>query len=219
MKVSAFERFAGLCAILAALSGLLYSVSFIIIARSAPALGGLLSALFLMAGGLLSVPALLGLYFRLRAADAGFALLALGLGLAAALGAAIHGGYDLANAINAPVSNAAADSGLPNPVDPRGLLTFGVAGVSMLFLGWLMGQGGGFSRSLGLVGYALGALLIIIYLARLIVLQPTNPVLLIPALLVGFILNPVWYLWMGLGLLRGAQAAQAMPGTAARARS
>jgi hypothetical protein len=217
MKVSAFERFAGLCAILAALSGLLYSVSFIIIARSAPALGGLLSALFLMAGGLLSVPALLGLYFRLRAADAGFALLALGLGLAGGLGAAIHGGYDLANAINAPVSNA-ADAGLANPVDPRGLLTFGVAGVSVLILAWLIGQGGGFSRSLGLLGYALGALLIIIYLARLIVLQPTNPILLIPALLVGFILNPVWYFWVGLGLLRGAQAAQAMPGTAARAR-
>ncbi len=204
MKVSAFERFAGLCAILAALSGLLYSVSFIIIARGAPALGGLLSALFLMAGGLLSVAALLGLYLRLRAAEAGFALLALGLGLAGSLGAAIHGGYDLANAINAPVINAASEANLPNQVDPRGLLTFGVAGLSVLIFAWLMGQGGGFNRSLGLLGYALGILLIVIYLGRLIVLQATNPLLLIPALLVGFILNPVWYLWLGLGLLRGA---------------
>ena len=217
MKVSAFERFAGLCASLAALSGLLYSVSFIIVARSAPALGGLLSALFLMAGGLLSVPALLGLYQRLRAADGGFALFTLGLGLAGALGAAIHGGYDLANAINAPVANAAAEANLPNQVDPRGLLTFGVAGISVFIFGWLMGQGGGFSRTLGMLGYVLGVLLVVIYLGRLIVLQPTHPVLLIPALLVGFIVNPLWYVWLGLGLLRGAEAAQAMPARAARA--
>jgi hypothetical protein len=217
MKVSAFERFAGLCAILAALSGLLYSVSFIIIARRAPALGGLLSALFLMAGGLLSAPALLGLYLRLRAAEAGFALFALGLGLAGALGAAIHGGYDLANAINAPVINAASEANLPSQVDPRGLLTFGIAGLSVLIFAWLIGQGAGFSRSLGLLGYALGLLLVVVYLGRLIVLQPTNPLLLIPALLVGFILNPVWYLWLGLGLLRGAEAAQSMPAGAAGA--
>jgi hypothetical protein len=218
MKVSAFERFAGLCAILAAVSGLLYSVAFVIIARSAPALAGLLTALFLMAGGLLSVPALLGLYLRLRAAEGGFALLALGLGLVGALGAAIHGGYDLANAINAPVINAASEANLPNQVDPRGLLTFGVAGLSVLVFGWLMGQGAGFSRSLGLLGYALGVLLVVIYLGRLIVLQPTNPVLLIPALLVGFILNPVWYVWLGLSLLRGAEAAQAAPASTVRAR-
>jgi hypothetical protein len=218
MKVSAFERFAGFSAILAALSGLLYSVSFIVISRSAPALGGLLSALFLMAGGLLSVPALLGLYLRLRATEAGFALMALGLGVVGALGAAIHGGYDLANAINAPVANAAAEAGLPNQVDPRGLLTFGVAGLAVLVFAWLMGQNRSFSRGLSLLGYALGVLLVVIYLARLIVLQPTNPVLLIPALLVGFILNPVWNLWFGLSLLRGTEGVQSMPATAARAR-
>lgn len=48
------------------------------------------------------------------AVEAGFALFGLGLGLAGALGAAIHGGYDLANAINAPVANAAAAANLPS---------------------------------------------------------------------------------------------------------
>jgi hypothetical protein len=131
------------------------------------------------------------------------------------VGAAIHGGYDLANAINAPVSNAASEANLPNQVDPRGLLTFGIAGLSVLVIAWLMGQGGGFSRTLGLLGWALSILLIVIYLARLIVLQATNPVVLIPALLVGFILNPLWYLWLGLGLLRGAEAAQSMSSSSA----
>ncbi|MDP9243568.1 MAG: hypothetical protein M3O77_00615 [Chloroflexota bacterium] len=52
---------------------------------------------------------------------------ALALGLAGALGAALHGGYDLANAINPPASDPIAN--LPSPIDPRGLLTFGVSGL------------------------------------------------------------------------------------------
>jgi len=54
MKSISFERFGGLCAILTGISGFLYSVAFIIISRNAPALGDLLSALFLMLGGLLA---------------------------------------------------------------------------------------------------------------------------------------------------------------------
>src|SRR5260221_12890525 len=136
MKTTAFERFAGACAVLAGISGFLYSISFIVIARSAPDTGGLLSALFLALGGLLSAGALVGLYQRLHAAEPGFALLALGLGLAGALGAAVHGGYDLANAINPPLENAAAAANLPSQIDPRGMLAFGVAGLAILFFAW-----------------------------------------------------------------------------------
>jgi hypothetical protein len=39
MRSASFERFAGLLAILAGVSGFLYSVSFIVIARSNPQLG------------------------------------------------------------------------------------------------------------------------------------------------------------------------------------
>jgi hypothetical protein len=204
MKATAFERFAGTCAILAGVSGFLYSISFIVIARSAPATGGLLSALFLALGGLLSAGALVGLYERLHAAEPGFALLALGLGLAGALGAALHGGYDLSNAINPPLENAAAAANLPSQIDPRGMLTFGVAGLAILLFAWLMGHGG-FSRSQSLLGYVLAVLLVWIYLARLILQTPTNPVLLVPVLLVGFILNPVWYIWLGISLRQQAR--------------
>ncbi len=44
MNSTSFERFAGLCAILAGVVGFLYSVAFIVIARSAPRLGNLLNA-------------------------------------------------------------------------------------------------------------------------------------------------------------------------------
>jgi hypothetical protein len=42
-----------------------------------------------------------------------------------------------------------------------------------------------------------------LYLGRLIVLDPTSPVILVPALLNGFLVNPALYIWLGLALLRG----------------
>jgi hypothetical protein len=220
MKVTAFARFAGLCAVLAGVFGFLYSVAFIVVARQSASLSGLLSPLFLAFSGLLAVAALVGVYQRLRGVDEGFALLALGLGLAGALGAAVHGGYDLANAINPPLANAAAAANLPSQIDPRGLLTFGVAGLALFLFAWLMGSGG-FARGLSVLGQLQAALLVVIYLARLIVLQPTNPILLVPVLLVGFILNPVFYIWLGAELWREARqavaaqtAAQTSPHTA-----
>src|ERR687892_778348 len=118
MKTS-FEKFAGWGAVLAGLSGFLYSISFIVLQND------VLSALFLMLGGLFSTSALTALYQRLRGTESGFALLGLLLGLSGVLGAAIHGGYDLANALPPPVS----PGGLPNAVDPRGFFSFGVSGL------------------------------------------------------------------------------------------
>jgi hypothetical protein len=207
MHTTASERFAGVAALLAGIAGLLYSVSFVFIARSAPELGGMLSALFLLLSGLLTSAALVGVYGRVRQAEPGLALWAVVLALAGALGAAIHGGYDLSNTLNPPEANLAGLANLPNQVDPRGLLTFGVAGLAMLVLAWLMGQSGQFPRGLSRLGYVLGALLVVIYLARLIVLDATNPVLLIPALLAGFIVSPVWYVWLGRVLRRSAAPA------------
>ncbi len=43
----------------------------------------------------------------------------------------------------------------------------------------------------------------VLYLGRLIVFDPTSPVILVPALLNGFLINPIFYLWLGQTLLRG----------------
>lgn len=192
-RSASFERFAGVCAILAGVSGFLYAVAFVVLQSD------LLSGLFLMLGGLLTTAALLAVYERLRETDASFALLALVLGVAGALGAAVHGGYDLANTVNPPPSLPE----LPNPVDPRGLLTFGVAGLALFVVSWLIGRGGPFPRGLGYLGYLSAALLLALYLGRLIVFDPTNPAILVPALLNGFLVNPTFYLWLGMTLLRG----------------
>lgn len=194
MKSVSFEKFAGFSAILTGIAGLLYSVAFIVISRSDPDLGGLLSALFLMLGGFFATPVLVALYNRLREMEPGFALWAVLLGIVGAFGSVIHGGLDLANAINPPV----VSEGLPSEINPRGLLTFGVTGIALFVFSWLMRRSRSFPNNLAYLGYLFAISMIIIYLGRLIVLDPTNPIILIPALLAGFILNPLWYIWLGL---------------------
>ena len=190
---SSFERFAGLSAILAGITGLLYSISFVILKND------VLIALFLMLGGVFSTAVLVALYNRLKETDASFALWALFLSIAGAFGAIIHGGYDLANAINPTTANVAL-ANLPSAIDPRGLLTFGIAGLGIFVIAWLMARGGQFPRALSYLGYLLAVLLVVLYLGRLIILDPNNPIVLVDALLSGFIVNPVWYVWLGIVL-------------------
>ena len=192
MKTS-FEKFAGWMAILAGISGFLYSVAFVVLQSN------LLSALFLLFGGLFSAAALTALYQRLRGTESGFALLGLILTLSAALGSAIHGGYDLSNALHPPAS---LSPDLPNPIDPRGLLTFGIAGLGLFLLSRLMTQNMNFPKGLAYLGMLSAILMIVLYLGRLIILQATSLVIVIPALLEGFIVNPLWYVWLGLTLFR-----------------
>lgn len=166
------ERLGGVCALAASAASFIYAVSFVILPRIASEPAGLLSPLFLMLAGLLATPLLVALYERLRATDQPVALLGLLLGAFGAIGGAVHGGYDLANAINPP---PAPVSELPNQSDPRGLLTFGVAGLGWLVLSSLIARGAALPRGLGLLGYLFGALLLTLYLARLTVLTPPTP--------------------------------------------
>jgi hypothetical protein len=173
---------------------LLYAIAFVIVDDA------LTSGLFLLLTGFLTVVALTATYFRVQAVEPGFALLALLLGAIGGAGAAVHGGFDLAQELHTEDPVPA----IPNPVDPRGLLTFGFTGIAVLLMAWLARHGAVLPARLGLVGYALGVVLVVLYLARLIVLDSDNPAVAIPALLAGFLLGPVWWLWLGLELRRGA---------------
>lgn len=110
IQSSTFERFAGVCAILVGLGGILYAVAFVVLKNS------LLYSLFLLLGGLLSTAVLTAVYNRLRKTAA--------------------------------------------------------------------------------------LLLVVLYLGRLILFDPTNPVILVTAVFSGFLVNPLWYLWLGVTLLR-----------------
>jgi hypothetical protein len=197
----AFERFAGVCALIVGVGGLLYAISFIILKEA------LLSDLFLMLGGLFSTAVMVALYERLRETDATFALWGVVLSIVGGLGSAIHGGYDLANALH-PISQVAdaAVAGVPNAVDPRGVLTFFIAGIGLFVIAWLLGRSERFPKTLSYLGYLAAVLLIVLYLGRLIIYVPTSPLILIPAALSGFLVNPIWYIWLGITLWRGHKA-------------
>lgn len=214
-SAAAYERFAGACAILAGLGSLAYSVAFVILKNV-----GIYSAL-LMFGGLVTAAVLVGVFSRVRAAGAELAGLALLLGVVGAMGSLSHGAYDLANAIHPEASPAQvlkatssqALATLPDQIDARGVMTFGIAGVAILLFSWLIVRSGAgvhrtplLPRGLGYLGYVLGVLLVIVYLGRLIVLDPTSSTgtiaILAPAALTGLIVNPVWLFWLGAALLR-----------------
>src|SRR3989442_16011929 len=136
-----FERSSGASAVVVGVGGFLYSIAFVIVARSSPQTGAFLSALFLLLGGVIAIQVLAAVYRRLRDVDAGFALVAFMLGFAGALGSAIHGAYDVANLLHPPAAPAAD---VPNPVDPRGLLTFGLPGLALILIARPMSRAGGF---------------------------------------------------------------------------
>lgn len=175
-------------AFLAGLSALAYAY-FFVVARDP-----MLYSFFLLLLGVCSIEIMVALFGRLKHVHEDMARLAMVLGVIGAAGMAIHGGYDLANAINPP---AAVNADLPSQIDPRGLLSFGFLGLGILKSSWLMTKDKGFPQGLQWTGYATGILLVIIYLARLTVLDPTDPILLYPVLINGFIVNPIWYLWIG----------------------
>ena len=179
-KRATFARAAAVSAFAVAVLNLAYSVSFLIVRPDNPDAGGAAASAFLLAGGLLALPALLALYRLVRPAEPDLALLATVLATAGALGAAIHGGYDLANAINPPDQTL----DLPNQVDPRGLLTFGVSGLALLLCAPLL------RRTLAPLAVTLGALLIALYVLRLVVLDAESAAIVVTAALVGLRAQP-----------------------------
>jgi hypothetical protein len=53
--------------------------------------------------------------------------------------------------------------------------------------------------------YLLGILLIVLFISRLIILDTRNPLIVIVGSLSGFIVNPLWYLWLGTTLSQGSK--------------
>jgi hypothetical protein len=207
---SSFARFGALCAVAAGLVGLGYSISFSLYLHSPSRGTAYVDSILLLAGGLISTATFVVVYERLRQTDTALALWGFLLALVGAFGAALHGGYDLANLANPP---AALASDVPSSVDPRGLGTFALTGLALAVTGVLILRSGPLPRGLGYLAFLSAALLVFVYIGRLVILNPKSPGLLAAAVTVGYVVNPVWFVWLGLALRR-PQRTEAGPATA-----
>jgi hypothetical protein len=205
MRSLEFERFAGQAARAVAVMGFLYSVVFVLVVEKGYRWAAILTSILLLVGALLSSAVFVALYGRLHLIDPLISLWVTLLGFAAAIGSAMHGGYDLGILIKTP---EAFSTELPNPTDPRGLATFGLAALTILLFSWLMSRTADFPETLVRIGYGASALLAVTYVGRLIIVNPKNPVIAVAAVAAGFVLTPVWYAWVGSLLLHGAAAGE-----------
>jgi hypothetical protein len=126
----------------------------------------------------------------------------------AVFGSSAQGGYNMANVIKKPPAPVPDISFLPSQANPRGLFIFAFVALAIFIFSWLIVRGDVFPRTLGAVGMALAALLVAVYLGRLIIYNPKSPGLYTLALVTGFGAIPVWYSWLGLALWRSQTASR-----------
>jgi len=193
-----FDRFAGWASILAGVAGIGYALAFVVLKN------GPLSAQFLTLAPLFASAGLVAVFERVRSIDSGYATLALALGAFGSLAASTHGVYDLSNALHAPAAALPAD--VPSALDPRGYGTFALTGLAVLILAGLAGRSTELPSWVSPLGTVLGTFLVLTFLARLIVLDATSLLVLLPALVSG-LLSPIFFLLLGAWLLGWRRAA------------
>lgn len=193
-----FRRFAGYCALVTGAGAFLYSVAFVVLTRTSGQFGLALSWIVLLIGSLVAMPVLVALCELLREVEPPIGMLALLFSVLGFLGAIMHAGYEVANIIHL---GSSPSSNLASQVDPRGLSTFGLAGLGILLFGWLMHHTAAFPSALSRLGELTGGLMIVVYLARLTLYDPNNPLVLLGAGLTGFIVSPLFFILLGRALL------------------
>jgi hypothetical protein len=189
-----FEKLGGVCAGLAGIAGFAYSTAFVIYLHDASRTAVYVDSILLVLGGLVATAAFVAVYGRVRGTDEGFALLGLLLAFAGAYGSMTHGAYDLANLVKPPAALAAD---VPSSTDPRGLGTFALTGIAVAIASFLVLRGAPLPRNLAYLGFVAAALLVFVYVGRLVILNPHDTALHTAAVISGFLVNPAWFLWLG----------------------
>ena len=204
-----FNRFGGMCAVIVGLLSILYAVFYLVIARQSEFIGSLGSWVILATSGIFSSAAYVALYWRISGqSENGFTLWALLLGEMSAFATLMHGGHQalLTSALRTadPATRLLIENVymLPAEVDPAGLATFGTVGVVAALFSWQILHTGALSRSLGYVGLFNAFLLVVLYAATAANLQP---LILLSGGLTALIVGPVWWIWVGIHLVRATR--------------
>ncbi|MGH2710461.1 MAG: DUF4386 family protein [Actinomycetota bacterium] len=191
-----FQRFAGTCSILVGIGGLAYGVLFGFIVYGAERPVALVWLALGLLGALLGTPVAVALYMKLRDRDWGFALLALLLGIFGSVGQLQNSALTLAK----EVGELRGESS-----DPAGAFRFGLLGLSLLIVGWLIVRSGAFPKRLGYLAEVGGVLLVLTFLGRTTGLIDTaNELSVLPPVLYGVVIHPVLYVWLGRVLRKDA---------------
>ncbi|HEY5574253.1 MAG TPA: hypothetical protein VIK64_14625 [Anaerolineales bacterium] len=202
------NKFGGFSAILVGILSILYAVFYLVIARQAEYVGTYGSWLILALSGLFSGAAYVALYRRVSPDNQGVALWALLLGFGASFATLQHGAYQamLVSRIRmaeAPLREALQLANrLPSQVDPAGLATFLVVGVVAFLFSWLILSSDALPRPLGFLGIFNAFILVVLYFASAGGLQR---VILVSGGLTSVIVGPIWWIWLGLALLRAPE--------------
>lgn len=211
-----FDRLAAAAAAAVAILSLLYAVSYLVIAPAAQRRsdvdafyrsylahpqGMRLASLCLLVSGLAVGLPLVALRRRLLAQSDGVVTWAAVAGTVAGFATAAHGLSSLLGTDRLAHRFVGADAAThaaivlahvtPSPVDPAGLATFGLAGLSALLLGLALRREG---RGLGTLGVVLGADMVALFIANAV---GSTLVTLLTGGLASVVLGPVWYLGLG----------------------
>jgi len=197
MPSSPLHRAGGPAAFAVAVGGVLYSLLFVVAVKSGSRAAATASWLVLLVVALVSSAVLVVVYLQVREADPATSLWALVLAAAGAYGSIAHAGYAISSE-----SNRTTD--VVSQADPRGLATFRITGLALLAFALVIRRGGVFPPRLGPLGLVVGALLVLTYLGRLVIVDPNNLALLGIAAVAGLVVHPWWWSWLGLSLRRSA---------------
>ena len=189
-----FPRIGGWSAILVGVLSILYAFFFLVIAKRAEFVGTFGSWVILAASGIFSSAAYVALYGRVRSASEAAALWALLLGVASSFASLMHGGYEALL-----VGQGTAQ--LASEIDPRGLASFCVVGLVAFVFGWLITRGTALPKALGYLGMFNALLLVVLYFATV---AGAQTLILISGGLTSILVGPIWWVWLGLQLMKEA---------------
>ena len=162
-----------------------------------------LASVSLLLSGLAGAIGMGGLYARLKGTGAPWLHLGLIVAGVACLASAAHGLGDIlaieewsdrwTTGIDAEQAAIRVAFDSPSPVDPRGLATFGLAGLVALLFAVVVRRE---HRRLGTIGLVLGVDLVVLFLATL---AGIDPLILLTGGAAALVLNPLW--WGGVARL------------------
>lgn len=203
--MSTTSRFGGISAMIVGILSVLYAIFYLLVMPQNAALGTLGSLTIFAIIGFFSLAAYVALYRHLRQINMEVALWGLMLGAGASIATLLHGTYQamlysqLAGASGTDATMLAFLRMLPSPLNPLGLMAFGVVGIVSWVWGRLMLRSAAFGRLLGVLALVNAVLLITLFIANVSGIQP---LVLLSGGLTSVIVGPIWWIMLGRRLLK-----------------